>query len=176
MRGLGEDAIERRGLVGILAVAQVIDLDVVQRQQGWELLGRGLAQEGGDGRVVSGGEGEGLGGELGAEGAGGLSVVRSQLLDDPLVERGRRRHGDPLEVLRRRSDHAGPADVDVLDGVVLGAVGLEHGLLEGVEIHADKIDGLDRVFSGLRLVLRIIAQGEQAAVHFGVQGLDASRP
>ena len=62
----------------------------------------------------------------------------------------------------------------MLDGVVEGDVGLGHGLLELVEVHADEVDHADPVLGGLGHVGGIVAAGEQAAVHLGVQRLHAT--
>ncbi len=37
-----------------------------------------------------------------------------------------------------------------------------------------QVDGLDAVFGGLAVVLGVVAQEEQAAVDFGVEGFDAA--
>ena len=50
-------------------------------------------------------------------------------------------------ILRRGAHHGGPADVDVLDRVVVGAVGPRHGLGERIEIDGQQIDGLDAVLA-----------------------------
>ncbi len=72
-------------------------------------------------------------------------------------------------VLRRRADHRGPADVDVLDGQLVGAVGARDGGLERVEVHHHEIDGLDVVL-GHDLDVQI-TPAEDAAVNLRVQRL-----
>src|SRR5690606_2057933 len=70
--------------------------------------------------------------------------------------------------------HAGAADVDLLDRLGLVDAGAGDGLLEGVEVDADQVDGLDAVALHGGLVVRVVAEGEQAAVDHGVQRLDAA--
>ena len=80
-------------------------------------------------------------------------------------------HRDAGVVLGGRADHRRPADVDVLDAV--GERGaLRHGRLERIEIDHQQIDGRDavRVCSGR--VLGIVADGQKAAVHLGMQRLE----
>ena len=49
--------------------------------------------------------------------------------------------------LAAAAQHGGAADVDVLDGVVQRDVRLGDGLLEGIEVHHDEIDGGDAVLA-----------------------------
>ena len=80
------------------------------------------------------------------------------------------RHGDPAVILRRRADHGRPANVDVLDaGVEIGAA--RHRCLERVEVHVEHVEALDAVRLHRRRVLGVVAQRQQAAMHFGVQRL-----
>ena len=51
--------------------------------------------------------------------------------------------GDVGEVFGGGADHGGAADVDVFDDLVEGDVGFGGGLLEGVEVDDDHVDGLD---------------------------------
>lgn len=48
-------------------------------------------------------------------------------------------------VLGRAAEHGRAADVDVLDGVLEGAVRLRDGGFERVEVHDDEVDELDAV-------------------------------
>jgi len=75
-------------------------------------------------------------------------------------------------ILRRRADHCRPANVDILDAFVEAGAARDR-LLEGIEIDDQEINRLDPVGIHRRLVLRIVADGEQAAMHLRVQGLDA---
>lgn len=82
--------------------------------------------------------------------------------------------GDTGVVLGGGADHGGAADVDVLDGIFQGDVGLGHGLAEGVEVHAHQVDGGDAVLLDGGQVLGQVAAGQDAAMHLGMQGLDAA--
>ena len=83
-------------------------------------------------------------------------------------------HRDVGPVLGRRTQHRRAADVDVLDGVLHLHIGFGNGLAERVEVHTDHVDKFDIViFQGFQ-VFGIVASRQQAAVHVGVQGLDAA--
>ena len=76
--------------------------------------------------------------------------------------------------LAARAQHGGTADVDVLDGIREGDLGVGNGLLELVQVDDDQVDQLNAVLSGLLHVLLGIAAGQQRAVNLGVQGLNAA--
>jgi hypothetical protein len=101
--------------------------------------------------------------------AGGL-----QLGQHGLVLVGGGDHAHVLPVLGGGAHHGGAADVDVLDGVGQRAAGLGHGGFKRVEVDHQQVDGLDAVFLQRGHVLGQVAAGQQAAVHHGVQGLDAA--
>ena len=74
-------------------------------------------------------------------------------------------------VLGGRADHGRPADVDILDaGREVAAAG--HGLLEGIEVHIDDIDGADAVLGHGLGVVGGVANPQQAPMDHRVQGLD----
>ncbi len=76
-------------------------------------------------------------------------------------------------VLGRRADHGGSADVDVLDaGVEVCAP--RHCCFERIEADDEEIDRLDAVRAHCGIVMLIVPQGQQAAVHFGMQGLHST--
>jgi hypothetical protein len=77
------------------------------------------------------------------------------------------------EVLGRRADHRRPADVDVLDHLVLGDAAAGGGGLERVEVHAHEVDELHVVLVGGDHVARVVAQRQQAGVEPRVQRLHA---
>ena len=100
-------------------------------------------------------------------------VGRAQLGEHGLVVGGVDDDGRERAVLGGGADHRGPADVDVLDRLGRRGVGAGDGALEGVEVDADEVDGLDRVLGGGAQVLVVVAQREQAGVEAGVQRLHA---
>lgn len=77
-------------------------------------------------------------------------------------------------VLRGAAEHGRAADVDVLDGVLEGAVRLRDGGFERIEVHDDEVDELDAVLLGFVEVLMRIAAAEEATMDLGVQGLHAT--
>ncbi len=158
-------------LVGVLAVAGVEELVEADGQE----LGKGVvgaAQVLGDGGVVEGDVLECLLGET-------ASLLPGEL---PLAQGGE--HGrvvrrvdeddDVGEVLGRRAQEGGAADIDVLQGVLEGDPGLGHGLDEGVEVDGDEVDGRDALSLQLLAVGGEVAAGEDAGVDGGVEGLDAA--
>ena len=73
-------------------------------------------------------------------------------------------------VLGRGADHGGTADVDVLDaGFEIGALG--DGCFERIEADDEEIDRLDVVRTHGGGVIRVVADGEQAAMDLGMQRL-----
>ena len=79
--------------------------------------------------------------------------------------------GDVGVVLGGRADHAGAADVDVLDHLV-AVRAASHGRLERVEVDDDEVDRANAVLVHRRRVRRIVAHGQKPAVNHRVQGLD----
>ena len=74
-------------------------------------------------------------------------------------------------VLRRGADHRRPADVDVLDAILV-ARALGDGRLERIEIHHQQIDRLDAVLRHRAGMFLVAAHRQQAAMHLRMQGLD----
>ena len=115
----------------------------------------------------------GFGRELQARGLLGVAAGADFVENLRIVRRvADHRHIGP--VLGRRTQHRGTADIDILDGVLHLHVGLRDRLPERIEVHADHVDKLDIVLLQRLQVFRIVAAGQQAAVHVGVQGLDAA--
>ena len=76
-------------------------------------------------------------------------------------------------VLGRRADHGGPADVDVLDaGVEVCA--LRHCCFERIQADDEEIDRLDAVRTHCGVMMLIVAQRQQAAVHLGMKGFHST--
>ena len=167
--GVGAD-VEGGLLVGVLAVAEVGYLGVAEADPIRQIdIGLGVEVLA-DGGVVVGGQGERLAGELAPELLRDGAVVGPHLGEDLIVLAGIGDDGDELVVLGGGPDHAGPADVDHLDRVGEGAAFLGDRLLERVEADADQIQRLEAVLLDVRLVLRVVAQGQDRPVDLGVQG------
>src|SRR6185437_5476412 len=99
----------------------------------------------GDGGIVSGGYGEGLPRQPPAGLAGEAAGVRSQLFGDGGVVGDRCDDGHILKVFGGGAHHGRAADVDVLNDLGEGRAGLGGGLLKGVEVDHNHVDGLDAV-------------------------------
>ena len=157
----------------VLAVAQVLDLFVHQRQRGGKRRGvfaftpqQVIRHHG----VVLGRVRECLGRKTRARVDAGGAVVGVELAQNLRVVGRIDDHGHRVMVLGRGAHHGRPTDVDVFDGIRVGAVGLGHGLRERVEIHDQQVDGRDVVLCHDGVVDAATAQ--EAAVHARVQGLD----
>jgi hypothetical protein len=134
----------RGALMRVLAVGQVGDLLVRPDEQGREVVGA-LGEPAGDRRVVAGGVGERVARKRLARLDRERAAGRLQLGEHAVV--GLRLDDDRRErvVLRGRANHRRPADVDVLDDLGVGHAAPGGGALEGVEVDAHEIDGLDAV-------------------------------
>ena len=175
LAALGE-TIDRSLLLRVLAIAQVVDLF----QRDLE-LGRGVrhvaclgGKPTGDSRVVGGGSLVDLHLQAATGGKRGAATSLVHLGQDGVVVSRVRDDGDARGVLGGRAQHGGATDVDVLDGVRKGDLGVGDGLLELVQVDDDQVDQLNAVLSGLLHVLLGVAAGQQRAVNLGVQGLDAA--
>ncbi len=124
--------------------------------------------------VISGGGGEGLFCETPAGFACQSAVGAFHFLDDCGVLRHAGDNGDIFEVLGGGTDHGGAADVDVFDEVAEGNAGQGGGLLEGIEVDDDHVDGLDSVRGDGGFVLGVATNVEQASVDARVQRFYAS--
>ena len=106
--------------------------------------------------------------------AGSASPARArrystQFGHDRIVILGIDDHADVLMIFRRGAHHARPADVDVFDDF-LEAGAARHRGFERIKIDDDEIDGQDAVLFHFGDVRRIVAQSQNAAVDFRVQG------
>jgi hypothetical protein len=162
-----EIAVERGLLVRVFPVAQFLGERQADREGGLRFLGR--VEVGGDGRVVGRGALENLDGKTFAGLQGRRTLVLVHFREDHGIVRRIDHHRDRVVVLRRRPEHAGAPDVDLLDRLLAGDALLRHGLFEGVEIHDD---GEDAVLRGLFAVFREVAAVEEPPVDLRVQGLD----
>ena len=168
--------IEGRGLVGVLAVAQPLLLDQVQGEVVGQL--RGLAglqlplHPAGDGGIVGGGPAEGLQGAAAAV----LQVpgARLELLQEGAVLVRIGQHCHRGVVLGGAADHAGAADVDLLDGLGRRDALPGDGGLEGIEVDDHQVDGLDALGLGVGHMIGQVAAKQQAAVDAGMQRLHSA--
>ena len=97
-----------------------------------------------------------------------------ELLEDRVVALRLDHDGGEAEVLGRRADHRRPADVDVLDHLVLGDAAARRGRLERIEVHAHEVDELHVLLLGRLHVRRVVAQRQQPGVQPRVQRLHAA--
>ena len=169
-------AVDRSLLLRILAIAQVVDL--LQRDLE---LGRGVrhvaclgGKPTGDGRVVGGGSLVDLHLQAATGGKRGATAGLAHLGQDGTIVGRVGNDGNARGVLGSRAQHGGATDVDVLDSVREGDLGVSDGLLELVQVDDDQVDQLNAVLSRLLHVLLGIAAGQQRAVDLGVQRLDAA--
>ena len=177
-RGLAGIAIHIESclLMRILAVAQLLLLDELEREGPWKafrLLVRVIddgTEPVGDGRIIRRRARVGFLCQLAAQLERGGARVRLHLGKHARIVGDIDDDRDRRMVLGRPTDHRGPADIDVLDAILVGGA-FRDGRLEWIEIDDEEIDRRDDVCPGLRLVLGIAADGEQSTVNRGMQGL-----
>ena len=75
--------------------------------------------------------------------------------------------GNARGVLGGRAQRGRTTDVDVLNGIREGDLGVGDGLLELVQVDDDQVDQLNAVLSGLLHRAAGIAAGQQRAVDLG---------
>ena len=112
-----------------------------------------------------------LGGKTGTGVDAGGAIVGVELAQNLRIVDRIDDHSHRVMVLGRGTHHGRPADIDVFDGIRIGAVGFGHGLRERVEIHDQKVDGRYVVLCHNGVVDAATAQ--EAAMHARVQGFDA---
>ena len=170
--------IERRGLMRVLAVTQVLDLGRLpvpafgKGPHGARRIAR--SQVIADRAVVGGRMREGLLGEPEPRRRRQHRAVGAKLFEQRRIIAGVDNDPDVRVILRRGADHGWPADVDVLDRLVQRAAGFRHRFAKRIEIDDDEVDRRNAVLGERLPVRRQVASRQDAAVHFRVQGLDAA--
>ena len=161
--------VERRPLVRVLAVGE-IDLLLPGRHPVGRQLLVAAPEPAADRRVVARRVREGLVGEPVPRRGGQLAGLL-ELVEHRVVALRPNDHRDEAMVLRRRPDHRRPADVDVLDRLLLGHVAAGDGALERIEVHADQVDLLDLPVLQRLGVLGVVAHREQRRVQVRMERL-----
>ncbi|MNV46200.1 hypothetical protein D3C71_1380240 [compost metagenome] len=77
-------------------------------------------------------------------------------------------------VLRCRTQHRRSADIDILDGFLVGYVRFCDRFRERIQIHNNQIDVVQTKLLHLTRVLLVITNRKQSAVYSRVQGFDTS--
>jgi len=170
-RGAG-GGVKGRLLMRILAVSKRrTALERDRQRLGEKLPLVGETEPARDHAVIARGGGEGARGETLAELEAGRAAAGVHLGDQFGIVGGIGDDRHERMVLRSRTDHRRPADIDILDDFgPLGA--LHHRLEEGIEIDHDEIDHPDRVALGRSHMPGIVAHREQPAMDFGMKRLD----
>ena len=109
--------VERRALMRVLAVAQLLRQPSPQRAPGRSMFIKRIREPAADGRVVCRSTREGLGGQHLAQVERGGAAMLLHGIEHLTVVFRIDDHGDAGVVLGGRADHRRPADVDVLDAV-----------------------------------------------------------
>src|ERR1039458_6985747 len=104
-----------------------------------------------------------LGGQLAGGGA--------ELFGNGGVIAGRDDDSDARVILGGGADHGGAADIDIFDEVIHGGAGVGGSGGEAVEVDDHHIDGSDGMLGERQGVIGVGADGEDAAVNLGVEGL-----
>jgi hypothetical protein len=171
-------AVERAGLVRILAVAQIHHLDETGIHLRRELAARGhrgrcvghCRQVVADGRIVLGDAIERSDRQRKARGGRHCAIIGIQFVDERSVLGRIGSHRDTREILGRRTQHRRAADIDVLDRIFQRAIRLHGNLLEWIQVQHQQIDGSDAMLRHHRIVGA--AASKQAAMDIRMQRLD----
>ena len=145
----------------VLAVGEVEHL----LERGDEVVGEvllALGEPARDRGVVARGRAERLGRERLARLRRKQTAGLLQLLGHGVVALRPHHHAHERVVLGGRPDQGRPADVDVLDHLLLGDTTARRRALERVEVHADQVDRRDAVLGERLAVLLVRAHREQA--------------
>ncbi len=167
--------IKRSGLVWVLPVAHLLHLFELQVEGPRVVLRATLDQAAkviGDHAVISGGVFVGANRKSKSCCQRGVAVMGFEFSEDPIVVPGRYHNGDVAVVLRCRTNHGWPADINIFHRVFQGAVRAGDGGLERIQIHDDQIDRRD-VVCGHHFIVGA-APTQNAAVNLWVQGFHAT--
>ncbi len=113
--------------------------------------------------------GEGLQGETTTGFGGHRAIVGLHLFDDFVIIIRAADDGDIFVIFRRRPQHGGAANVNVINGPVHRHAILCNRFLEGIKVAHDHVNHFNVELVGLLHVRIVITQGQQAAVNFGMQ-------
>ncbi len=162
--------VEGRFLVLVLAVLKRFGERAGNRDLGWESVALAAPQVGRDPRVVGRGMGECLRRQAPTRfEVKGRFVQRAE--DLRVALRPDDDH-DRLVVFRRRADHRGAADIDLLDRFFECGVGLMHRVDERVQVAAHEVDLAQTVLGERGEMLGLVAPGQDACVDPRVKRLD----
>ena len=125
-------------------------------------------EEVGDRPIVAGGLGEGLAGQAAAE-LERRAAVGGDLIENLRILGAVGGDGGEGVVLGRRAHQRRPANVDLLDGLLLGDALAGHRGLEGIEIHHHQLEGEDAVLGQRFHVRGIVVAAEDSAVDLRVE-------
>ena len=159
----------------VFAVAQLLQLGELKVEFLAPRAGFSLAVEPaqvvGDSAVVARGVVEGLAGKPETGFSRQLAIAGQELVGHQRVIRRLHHHRHVRMILGRGPDHGGAADVDLLDDLVERRLPRHRGL-ERVQVHHHHVDGVDAQLFHLGAVLRLVPEGQDAAVDLGVERLD----
>ena len=170
---LGEEALEvaivGAGLVGILSVAK---RGTGRFKQGEHFGLSALAHPGTNGGIVPGGHAKGGSSHAPTEVEVGAHSI-AERIDEVGILAARRDADHVCEVLGGSTDEGDATDVNLLDDLPFLSAGCQ-GLLEGVEVHDDQVDGPNAMLGDIGIVRAEPTAGQDAAKDHGVQRLHAS--
>ena len=165
--------VEACGLMGVLAIAHLLGKLAADGAIVGRCLADFIGKPVGDRRVIGGCARIGLLGQLFAQAKGGGPGIGCQGFKHERIVTDIDDHGHVAMVLGRAANHGRTANVDVLDAIVVVSA-LRDRRLEGIEVHHEQIDRGNVMGKHRRLVLGIFPNGEQSAMHLGMQGLHAT--
>jgi len=165
-------------LMGVLAVTKILGPGELKGECLGKIRLRSIgfdpAQIVGDSAVVTGGQLEGLDGEVEICFRRHLAARPLHFLNNFIVIRRIGDHGYESVIFSRRTEHGGSADVDVFHCLFQGATGFGHRFLEAVEIYDRHVDQADVMGTQGFHMVGIVAAGQKAAVDLRMKGLEAA--
>jgi hypothetical protein len=164
-------------LMRILSIPQFLGFSYLERQGFGKSMGLfpsiDLTEVVGNGAVVAGRMLEHFFGQA-EVGLGRNLPFFFQFRKDQIIILRVNHHGHIGIVLRRRTEHGGPADIDVFDRFLKTASFFSHGRLKGIEIDSHKVDGKNSMFFHFLNMLFLRPLSQKPAVDFRMKGLHST--
>ena len=79
--------------------------------------------------------------------------------------------GDVFVVLGSGAYHGGAADINIFNGFSSGDAGFCNGFTERIEVHSHQVDACNAMFLHSLHMVRVVTDGQDAAVNHGMEGL-----
>ena len=115
--------------------------------------------------VLKSGHGKFIAGFLGQ-----ALLIVSHLCQHARIVAGIHHDSDVAMILSCGANHGWATDIDIFNGIFKTTIWFSYGVFKGIKVHHHHIDRVD--IMGLHRILVLPTTGQNATVHFRVQGLD----